>query len=129
MGYAGIGQELVHTFADKCIAAGLKISYCRGQRPNGGSSADSEQLEEAAVRAMKNFFFKEVLAVWYCNALIVRQILSAFPLLEYFVLPDFLHLPFLTRMEYFFPACSDPDESSPFGPVNSLLRRCCKPLS
>ncbi|RHZ48211.1 hypothetical protein CDV55_101010 [Aspergillus turcosus] len=120
MGYAGIGQELVHTFADKCIAAGLKISDCRGQRPNGGSSDDSEPLEEAAIRAMKNFFFKETLALWYYNAHIVLQILSAFPVLDYLLLPEILHMPFLMRLEYFFPQCADPDdESSAFGPVDS----------
>jgi hypothetical protein len=119
MGYATIGQKMVDTFADECIAAGLKIADCAGHRPNGGSPADSQQLEDAAVKAMKNFFFKEVLALWYYNAHIVRQILSAFPFLEYLVLPDFLHLPFVTRIEYFFPACTDlDDELSPFGPVN-----------
>ncbi|EAW23431.1 uncharacterized protein NFIA_021390 [Aspergillus fischeri NRRL 181] len=119
MGYATIGQKMVDTFVDECIAAGLKIADCAGHRPNGGSLADSEQLEEAAIGAMKHFFFKEVLALWYYNAHIVRQILSAFPLLEYLVLPDFLHLPFLTRMEYFFPPCTDPAAGlSPFGAVN-----------
>ncbi|GFF76899.1 hypothetical protein IFM47457_04268 [Aspergillus lentulus] len=119
MGYGTIGQKMVDTFVDECIAAGLKIADCAGHRPNGGSPAESRQLEDAAIRAMKDFFFKEVLALWYYNAHIVRQILSAFPPLEYLVLPDFLHLPFLTRMKYFFPACTDlDDELSPFGPVS-----------
>ncbi|GFF56475.1 hypothetical protein IFM51744_08912 [Aspergillus udagawae] len=119
MGYATTKQKMVDTFVDECIAAGLKIADCAGHRPNGGSPADSELLEEAAIRSMKNFFFKEVLALWYYNAHIVRQVLSAFPLLEYLVLPDFLHLPFLTRMKYFFPPCTDPgDELSPFSSVN-----------
>jgi hypothetical protein len=114
-GYSRIATEIVRAFADECIAAGLKITDLNGERPNGGEVGDSESLKEDGLQAMKNFFFKETLALWYYNAHLVRQILGAFPLLEYLELPDFLHVPLLSNVKYFFPQCSD---RSPFAPVS-----------
>ncbi|KAL2847760.1 hypothetical protein BJY01DRAFT_212398 [Aspergillus pseudoustus] len=116
----GIGYEphagaLVATFIEECLAAGLKIADTSGKRPNGGDHSDSERLRSAGLRAMKYFVFKEVLALWYYNAQIVRQILSAFPNLEYAAFPDFLHIPLVARMKYFFPQCED---DSPFVPIS-----------
>jgi hypothetical protein len=62
------------------------------------------------------FFFKEILALWYYSAQIIRQILSKFPRLEYLELPDFLHVPLLAKMQYFFSQCED--DTSPFAPVS-----------
>lgn len=118
MGYGRFGHEFVSAFTNECIAAGLKIADCVGKRPNGGSkdSDDSEQVEEAAIRAMKTFFFKETIALWYYNAHMVRQILSLFPFLEYAEFPDFLLVPLVARMKYFFPQCTDDD--SPFAAIS-----------
>lgn len=114
-GYSRIATEIVRAFADECIAAGLKIADLDGARPNGGEVSDSESLKEAGLQAMKNFFFKETLGLWYYNAHMVRQILGAFPRLEYLELPDFLHVPLLSNVKFFFPQCSD---RSPFAPVS-----------
>jgi hypothetical protein len=118
MDYGRITHDLVGAFADECIAAGLKIADCSGKRPNGGSkdSCDSEQLEEAAIKSMKTFFFKETLAVWYYNSHIIRQILSFLPRLGYLEFPDFLLVPLLTRMKFFFPQCTEDD--SPFAAIS-----------
>ncbi|KAF7134103.1 hypothetical protein CNMCM5793_005732 [Aspergillus hiratsukae] len=94
MGYGRIGGEFARTFGGKCIATGVWTYECA--RPKDRSPADCERLREAATRAMKNSFFKETLALWYYNAHIVLEILSAFPALDYLALPNFLHLPFLT---------------------------------
>ncbi|KAJ5378227.1 uncharacterized protein N7496_005636 [Penicillium cataractarum] len=111
MGYGRFGHEFVSTFADECIDAGLKIVDGVGKRPNGGSkdSGDSEQLEEAAIGALKTFFFNETLALWYYNAHMVRQILSLFPYLDFVEFPDFPLVPLVARMKYFFPQCTDDD--------------------
>ncbi|KAL4738850.1 hypothetical protein BDV11DRAFT_205585 [Aspergillus similis] len=114
VGYEPHAARLVATFVDECLAAGLKIANSSGRRPNGGDHTDSERLRSSGQRAMKQFVFKEVLALWYYNAQIARQILSAFPNLEYAVFPDFLHIPLLARMKYFFPQCED---DSAFAPI------------
>jgi hypothetical protein len=119
MGYTRMGRRIVAAFADQCIAAGLPIADCNGRSPNGRitESSDGDHFRDAAITALKAFLFKEVLALWYYNAHIVRQILGAFPRLEYLVLPDFLHLPLLAKTEYFFPQASE--DTSPFAPVTS----------
>ncbi|KAL2864294.1 uncharacterized protein BJX67DRAFT_390125 [Aspergillus lucknowensis] len=115
MGYGNHAEEFVGTFVEECLAAGLKIADSHGKRPNGGDHSDSQRLESSGLRAMKQFFFKEVLALWYYNAQLVRQILGRFPNLEYAVLPDLLHVPLLAKPKYFFPQCED---DSPFAPVS-----------
>ncbi|KAL5352001.1 hypothetical protein ACLOAV_003865 [Pseudogymnoascus australis] len=115
MGYARLASDFVTTFTDECIAAGLQIVDAEGRRPNGGDASSSEGLKEAGLQAMKNFFFKELLALWYYNAQMARQILSKFPELEYLVLPAFLHIPLLADVSYFFPQSTG---ESPFAPVS-----------
>ncbi|KAL2785155.1 hypothetical protein BJX66DRAFT_315414 [Aspergillus keveii] len=117
MGYDRQARPLINTFIDECLAADLKIADANGKRPNGGDNTDSEGLRSAGLRAMKHFFFKETLALWFYNAQIVRQIQGAFPNLEYAVFPDFLHIPLLSRIKYFFPQSED-DLDSPFAPIS-----------
>ncbi|KAL3483766.1 hypothetical protein BJX62DRAFT_219630 [Aspergillus germanicus] len=117
MGYDRQARPLINTFIDECLAAGLKIADASGKRPNGGDHTDSERLRSAGLAAMKDFFFKETLALWFYNAQIVRQILGAFPSLEYAVFPDFLHIPLLSRIKYFFPQPED-GLDSPFAPIS-----------
>ncbi|KAJ0421407.1 hypothetical protein BJY00DRAFT_282230 [Aspergillus carlsbadensis] len=114
MGYSPHAKALINTFIDECLVAGLKIANSSGERPNGGDHSDSERLRTAGRRAMEEFLFKETLALWWYNAQIARQILGAFPLLKYAVFPDYLHVPLLARMKYFFPQGQD---DSPFAPV------------
>ncbi|CEL10118.1 hypothetical protein ASPCAL13243 [Aspergillus calidoustus] len=116
MGYDRQARPLINTFVDECLAAGLKVADTSGKRPNGGDHTDSEGLRSAGLGAMKQFFFKETLALWFYNAQIVRQILGAFPNLQYAVVPDFLHIPLLSKMKYFFPQSTDDD--SPFAPIS-----------
>ncbi|KAL4881777.1 hypothetical protein BJY04DRAFT_53994 [Aspergillus karnatakaensis] len=114
--YFGMGSELMKKFETECIKTGLKLATGQNKRPNGGTEADSLRLKEEGIDAMVKFFYKELLALWYYNAHYVRQILSPFPSLEYFVLPDFLHIPLLAKKEFFFPTLTD---DSLFAPVTS----------
>ncbi|KAL2861084.1 uncharacterized protein BJX67DRAFT_315178 [Aspergillus lucknowensis] len=114
MGYGPFETDFVNTFVDECVAAGLKIADCQRKWPNGGGTGDSERLREAGLQAIEKFFFKELLALWYYNAQLVRQILGAFPNLGYAVFPSFLHVPLVAKMKYFFPQLED---NSPFAPV------------
>jgi hypothetical protein len=118
MGYSRIGREMVNIFADECIAAGLPIADCDGKSPNSSlaESRHGEEFQDAAIEALTTFFFKETLALWYYNAHMIRQTLSAFPCLRYLELPAFLHVPLLAKTEYFFPQC--PEDTSPFAPIS-----------
>lgn len=113
MGYGRIESRIVDTFVAEALAGGVNMVDYNGKRPNhrGADSIGNEELEEAAARAVKNFILKETLALWYYNAHMARQVLSEFPCLTILELPDFLHLPLLANMKYFFPPFLDNDES------------------
>ncbi|KAL5342734.1 hypothetical protein BJX70DRAFT_355655 [Aspergillus crustosus] len=114
LGYAPMGTDLMTSFITQCMSSSLKLATDRNARPNGGSVSDSLALKEDGLAAMAKFFYKEILALWYYNAHYVRQILSLFPNLEEFVLPAWLHVPFLARRELFIPEMED---ETVFAPV------------
>ncbi|PGH26603.1 hypothetical protein AJ80_01732 [Polytolypa hystricis UAMH7299] len=117
MGYCRFASQIMETFVNECIAAGFDIVDDSPMRPNGSSEGlgDNSHLAGAAINAISNFLFKEFLAFWYYNVHMARQVLSAFPRLEFLEMPGFLHLPLLAKMKYFFPQC---DDESPFAPVS-----------
>ncbi|KAL4783376.1 hypothetical protein BJX76DRAFT_368418 [Aspergillus varians] len=116
MGYGRFTDEICSTFIEECVAAGLDVVDHDGTpAKQRASTTTDEDFKTAGLQALKNFFFKETLALWYYNAQVVRQILSVFSNLEYLELPAFLHIPLLARIEYFFPQCID---ETLFAPVS-----------
>ncbi|KAL4880728.1 hypothetical protein BJY04DRAFT_218885 [Aspergillus karnatakaensis] len=118
MGYGPLVTPLTENFIHLSLAAGLKLADSNATFPNGGTKAESQRLREPAMQALKTFFVKEILALWYTNAQLVRQILGLFPGLQYAVLPAFLHIPLLSERQSFFPSL-DTDDDSPFASIIS----------
>lgn len=114
LGYGRFEARIMETFVAEAIAAGVDIVDCNGKRSKTchHKSSDDEMVEADAARAVRDFIFKESLALWYYNAQLVRQILSHFSCLTLLSMPDFLHLPLLADIKYFFPTFQNGEESS-----------------
>jgi hypothetical protein len=117
IGYGPYSNKIVDTFAEECWALGMRVSDSCARFPNGkvDSSQVTNEWVQAGLASLENFYVKECLGLWYYNAHMFRQIVGAFPCLEFLEFPAFLHVPLLAKMKYFFPPCED---DSPFAPIS-----------
>lgn len=94
MGYGPLSHEFKDQFLAGCAAADLWImSFDR-------SEGDRRNFSDDAKQVVISFYFQETLFLWYFNAHLVRQILSAFPCLQDLALPGFLHIPLLANRRH-----------------------------